>query len=721
MALGINEFGEVIDDATAHRYYNSLTMLEGPERDAVEGALTLYWQKQDEERREASFERLKPIFIDPVEFDKYGMDPAIQEAQKWSLDPDGVKYGVAGREFMAGVLGRPVAGLEYEKARDNYAKAHWGMEEVDDKIFHKKLSEDFKTIDVLNTARIDLQRDFIIETATAALEGRPRDLTGVFNNWMADRREIVPDEIEGQYFSEANEVANQTVKGIGVYAPQAGAVMQLMNNMKAGTSTPEEIEALGKQLGKIPAAERQRINAFAAVAASDLTPDQRASLGKVLENGARFFGRTVGQYGEALQLAPTLQTRELSLRAEITRLESGAALPKPGAARPAYGMPELEVPLPLEQRTARIATAKEELGAIQAIRELKHTFDNKVNPIRPVFKPGGFFSAGSLEAGFYGLTGSLPYMAVAALDVVVPFLGTAMNYVTMQESEHNRMMIENPNMDPAVASATSIFSAAPQAAIEKMKLEIMMGHLPVTAQFFAGINNKVGRILAKGAVGVSAEVLEEALQNGISAFTPVLLSHLRTDMPDKDPVAALRDWVDEGPAVFWAMLLPGMTGGGFAALQDIKDLNSVFSPRVLDYTGYSEQQKAAIRNAYDPAEAARAEFPNRTPENIAKGIAMLEADIEAATAAQQDPLQPTMEVITLADGTKEYRVLRSVPDEIEAEFLPDEELEGQQVTLQFTDAETGRTVTQVYDAVEAQNRVKTNLDTYKQLIDCLGK
>ena len=34
---------------------------------------------------------------------------------------------------------------------------------------------------------------------SAALEGRPKDLTKVFDNWRATRQNIVPDEMEGLF------------------------------------------------------------------------------------------------------------------------------------------------------------------------------------------------------------------------------------------------------------------------------------------------------------------------------------------------------------------------------------------------------------------------------------------------------------------------------------------------------------------------------------------
>ena len=704
----------LIDDDTAHRYYNSLTTLEGPERDAVIGSLESYWRKQEEERQEQDYDRFKELYTNPAAFDDFAKDPAIQNAQKWSLDPEAMKFGVANRQYLSSVVGRDLEGLEYEQERDNYAKRRWGMEEVDDKTFFKKNGEDFESFDAANIARLDLQRDFIIEAATSAAEGRPRDFTTPFNNWRATRQGIVSDEIEGAFFTEAHQLATETVEKIGKYAPEVGSILQLLEGMKAGTATTDDIAAVAKMIGQIPSAERARLNDIAAVAASDLTDDQRAGFGQVIENAGRVIGRSLTQYGEAFQTA-TLQTRETAIQAEIERIESGAAIPKGPQTYPAARTPEqLEAPMPVEDRAARIAELKAERNALQATRELKDTFDNKVNPIRPVYS-GGILSA--LEQGTYVLAGTTTHFGAAA----VPYIGPALNFIAIQDGEYNRLMLDNPDMDPRAARIIAGASAVPQAFMDHLQYKALAGKLPGTAQFLATMNNKYSRVLSRVAVSTGLQNLEEAVQDAASQAIPAMLSHLREDMPDKDPEAVFDAWLAERPAVFFGMAPIGLIGGGFASVQDFKNLNSVLSPRNLHYAGFDEEQIVGIRTAYDPTAAVQAAYPNRTPENIATGIASYEADIEQAAAAQRDPLQPTMEVVTKADGTKEYRVLRSVPEEIQTEFLADEELEGKQVTLQFTDAETGRTVTEVFDAVEAQNRVKTNLSTYQQLIDCLGQ
>lgn len=76
----------------------------------------------------------------------------------------------------------------------------------------------------------------------------------------------------------------------------------------------------------------------------------------------------------ALLGTPSLQESEIALIGQIRALESSAALPKKGVARPAYGMPALDEPPPVEQRMAMIEAANDELAALQAIRELKAAF-----------------------------------------------------------------------------------------------------------------------------------------------------------------------------------------------------------------------------------------------------------------------------------------------------------------------------------------------------------
>ena len=140
--------------------------------------------------------------------------------------------------------------------------------------------------------------------------------------------------------------------------------------------------------------------------------------------------------------------------------------------------------------------------------------------------------------------------------------------------------------------------------------------------------------------------------------------------------------------------------------------------------GFGKAQRETIMTARDPDAAIRAEAPLRKQADIEKGIAMVEKDIKAAEKLQADPEMPTLEKVTLPDGTPEWHVRRNEGTVAPAEkraVLTEADLAGKSVEITYVSPTDGSIQSVVKDATEAHAEVMKKEDTYSKLIDCLTR
>ena len=358
------------------------------------------------------------------------------------------------------------------------------------------------------------------------------------------------------------------------------------------------------------------------------------------------------------------------------------------------------------EKQSEFARAQQTLEMSNVVRDLRHAAE-QFSPVKPIYPEGTL--SGTVERGIYGAGSSVGYMAATAIS---PVLGL----YAITSDEYDTMRRQNPDMNPHVAAAASLASGAVQTVIERFQLRTGAGMLNSLIDVRKGILGTAYRLSA----GVVKENFQEALQDAVSAGIPLVMSHLREDMPDQNAAKIMQDYVEQRGETFFSMLalmpLAMFAGGRVAQFSDTE-------LKAMSYFGFSPDQVRRISSSGDPAAALQAEIPLRTSQNIATGVAKFNTDAAQAKAVQNDPNLPTLESVVTPDGEREYRVIRNPagPSQQAPQYLSPQDLQGKSVEIDAVNAETGTIERRQVPAETGQGIVKRTIDAYSTLVDCLLK
>jgi len=693
----------MIDELTAQKYMDGLDEAASEDRKRMERELLAYADEIERAEKEEEEQHFERVFTDPAYFESLSGSDEIERAENTSLSPSDVRYGAANRAFLSYRLGREVRGVEYDSDRNGYAKANFGKPEVGEKEFFDLVKGQFEWQQKKKLALNELNTSAVKQALDSALSGERTSLVDTFSKWKEKNIELVDEEQDADTLQQSMRVLAQAGDDLQAVAPIAAKVYDSLTKFAKGEADEGDLQAIGAELARMPVDQRKKAYRYAILASQasgDFDLNELEQFAKNLGQAtARGFGflegpmrfRNVG----GLVSIPVMAYNPINLIEQGARVRRMQLERKPDS-------PEKTIEL------ERLSQAEE---MTKVVRELRDVAKNGIDPIKPITPEGKFISWATAERGIYGLAGSIGYMAAAGIN---PVLGT----LAIAGDEYEQMRLNNPDMDPNVAGAASLASGAIQGFIERLQIRTLTGTLPLTGRFLADMKAGIVAKATKLGAGIAEQNLQEGLQDAVSDGIPALLSHIRDDMPDANVDEIMKDYVKERGEVFFAVLPLGLIGGGAATIRDFRDAG--LSDKELRQAGFSKTQRDTILLSNDPDTAIRSEAPKRTQANIQAGIKEINRDLGEAEKLQRDPDMPTLESVTLSDGSREYQVVRPAPAQ-QTEVRAEQELAGQIVTLSATDPATGEITQYEMDADEAHSLVQRNVRSYGAVIDCLSK
>jgi hypothetical protein len=236
-------------------------------------------------------------------------------------------------------------------------------------------------------------------------------------------------------------------------------------------------------------------------------------------------------------------------------------------------------------------------------------------------------------------------------------INPAIGMLAYQAQEYDRIMLENPEIDPTFAKGLSLVEGAGNAALDRLQLGAINGKLPVFGGLLNAIkNNGIRRVLTTVGVEILEQNLQEGAQDLIAPLTETLTAALREDMPDKDFGALMKDYAGSRAETFFAVLPLALLGGGIGTYRDLKNPAMQLADKQLAMAGFGPAQRDYINQASSMEEKAtriEQEWSKRTEQDITAGKEQLAASIAEARSQKAGD---TVEVNTKADGTSEWIV-----------------------------------------------------------------
>jgi len=299
-----------------------------------------------------------------------------------------------------------------------------------------------------------------------------------------------------------------------------------------------------------------------------------------------------------------------------------------------------------------IQTGRNLQESFKVVRELRNVAKTGVDPIRPVLEENSFW--GTAERGAYGLAGSLPLMGVTAVN---PYLGA----LAYQAQEYDRIMLENPDINPKFAQGLALVEGVANAATDRLEIANISGRLPMFGRWLDRVSSDGVRRTAKIAGSIAFENLQEAGQDLIAPILEAPISALRDDMPDQNFTKLMDDWAGQRAETFFATLPLALIGGGVATYQDIKNPSAELNATKLRMAGFGKDQVTFIQRAENPEEydaRIKMEWEKRTPENIKAGEQEVLNTIEQARTPGENDARISEKVAE--DGSSQWVV--TTPD-----------------------------------------------------------
>ena len=279
---------------------------------------------------------------------------------------------------------------------------------------------------------------------------RRRPLPRSSRKWKETNKELLDDEQDMPYLEGTLRVYDQVRQDIAELGPAGARIRDVVTKFTTGEMGEGELQVLGKELTGLSPEQRQKIYRYAAMAAQSDggmgTVEQFArNLGQSISRSFDFLGVSTLK-AEAQRGFSSIETIEQRGRLHLQRLER-----KPDSP----------------EKTAEIAAINENLEMVKVVRELRDVAKTQIDPIKPIMPEGTFL--GTAERGAYGLGGSIGFMAATAVNPALGFMAIA-------DQEYESMRTEFPHMDPNVAGAASLASAAIQTPIEMLQLRALARH-----------------------------------------------------------------------------------------------------------------------------------------------------------------------------------------------------------------------------------------------------
>jgi hypothetical protein len=660
----------LIDDATATRYFNEIDNAPEDERQLMADSLIAWGNAKQEQEYNATDEHFSKLFTDESYFEQEKQaNAAVQE----SLDPDQTAKSAAIGAWLEHRVGRPIDTMTYQVERDAYAMANYGKKNLDDSQFFDFVRGEYEWQKQHTEAINDLQMQAVAKAINDSQLGQNRPfvdgMTEVFNEWQAKYPELVDGQNDAAFLSQGYKLYNDTINDLDTVRPQASKALSTLTAFTQGNASDEELQSLANDFVGAPPEDRQKIYKYVTLA---------AQAGQIDRAGLEQFAVNMGQaFTRGFDFIPqgSLQIQESGVNEVLQAVQKGKQVwvPENGdltKATVAEKTPKAQV-LGQAPTTGMFATpqdgyreatpeeadqfatyAKNAMESFKVVRELRNVAKTGVDPIRPVLEEDSFW--GTAERGAYGLAGSIPLMGATAVN---PYLGV----LAYQATEYDRIMLENPDINPQFAQGLALVEGAANAAIDRVQLKSLSGKLPMFGRYLDRIKSDGIRRTIKIGANVVEQNLQEGVQDLIAPVLETAVAALREDMPDKDFSKLMDEWGSQRAETFFATLPLALIGGGIATYQDIKNPSAELNATKLRQAGMSPDQITFIQRADNPEEyTARIgmEWEKRTDENIAAGRQEIIAEMQmAATPGENDA---RISETVAEDGTRRWVV--TAPD-----------------------------------------------------------
>ncbi len=584
----------------------------------------------------------------------YKLYPALQDSDDLApgtSDTASVMLNLAYR------MSRPLDDVirNFEEYKTGYARNKGWDATISESGMRSKFQEEFKVEDSKQTALNELYGNVVLKAFQDTGMGKNRAMVGLPTEYVKQWEEQHKDLIGGDagFHAQANRVYNQTLKDIESIRGRGAETFSALMDFTQGKADDERIAQVAEHLSSSTPEERQKVYSYIGLAAEAGHIDRAGieqfaiNMGQSFSRGFDFIpqGTLQGQEDAFREMRDTLATGKVWLRkAEGTPTLNDVYRPSQGAVGSAINIDLTGREATPEEVATLKAQAEGGLKTFGVIRELRNAAKSSVDPIRPVFEDS------AIERGAYGLAGSLGIMVPVAINPAIGMLA-------YQAQEYDRIMLENPEIDPTFAKGLSLVEGAGNAALDRLQLGAINGKLPVFGGLLNGIkNNGIRRVLTTVGVEILEQNLQEGAQDLIAPLTETLTAALREDMPDKDFGELMKDYVGSRAETFFAVLPLALIGGGIGTYRDLKNPALQLADKQLSIAGFGPAQRDYINQASSMEEKAtrvEQEWSKRKESDISAGKDLIAARIAEAKSQKAGD---TVEVSTQPDGTNEWIV-----------------------------------------------------------------
>lgn len=650
---------EINDDAAAADIYTKIDNATGDERQQMADALIAYGEKKAKEEYNQADEHFSNLFLDDKYYNEQVNTPDLQQAYEATPFPKEAAKRAVLQGYLQHASGAPVSADTYEFIRDSYAQAKFGKTTVSDDEMFGLVRGEYDWQKQRTAAINDLQMQAVAKAITDSQLGQVRPfvdgMTEVFNQWQAKYPELVDGQNDAAFLSQGYKLYNDTINDLDTVRPQASKALSTLTAFTQGNATDEDMQSLANDFVSAPPEDRQKIYKYVTLA---------AQAGQIDRAGIEQFAVNMGQaFTRGFDFVPqgTLQMQEAGVNNWLESIRNGTQIWVPAdgdLTKAVVG----NAPAGAKSDAWRLATVPEAETLIQSgqnvresfkvVRELRNVAKTGVDPIRPVLEEDTFW--GTAERGAYGLAGSIPLMGATAVN---PYLGV----LAYQATEYDRIMLENPDIDPQFAQGLALVEGAANAAIDRVQLKSLSGKLPMFGRYLDRIKSDGIRRTIKIGANVVEQNLQEGAQDLIAPVLETAVAALREDMPDKDFTKLMDEWAGQRAETFFATLPLSLIGGGIATYQDIKNPSAELNATKLRQVGFDKEQVTFIQRAENPEEYTariQMEWGNRKQENIEAGRQEVIAEMQKAATPGENDARISESIAE--DGTRRWVV--TAPD-----------------------------------------------------------
>ena len=465
-----------------------------------------------------------------------------------------------------------------------------------------------------------------------------KDMGQTLNEWFAKYPNMAGDSSRHWMIArQANAFANGILSDMESVRPAAAKTFDTLLALSQGRAEEGQLESLAQSLTSLDQEGRNKVYRYATIAAESGQVD-RAAILTLAKNLGQTFSR-----GFDFIPARGLQDRETGIDSMLNAIRRGTQIWVPangdlsqatiGNATP-EAMAKAKEEGAWRQATVGetetyISSLQNALKGFQVERELRNVAKNGIDPIKPLSNGGVL---GWLETGMgYGFVGSIPLMAAVSIN---PFVGMA----GYQAQEYDRIMFENPNIDRKFAQHLATGEAGVNTIIDMLQLRALAGKSAMFAKTLEKMQSGgVINYFKRTGVLQFEQFAQENMQDLIAPIAESFASALREDMPKKDFMVEIKDYLKSRPEVFFAVLPMALIGGGFIDVNALKTKSNFLIQKQLKIAGMSDNQIKHIfeaKSQEDLNERIQRAWNARTAENIEAGKALGEQEIQQAISSK---------------------------------------------------------------------------------------